>query len=117
MTLDAGTPMIAQARAQDNCVIATLAGDLTIVNAPELRVGFTKLIDEHKPEKFVLNFSDIKYIDSGALGVLIEARKAVSKHGGHVVLTNLTTEVRGLISIMKLDTVFTIADNEDDALA
>ncbi len=117
MSLDAGTPLIAEARAEPNALVVRLTGDLTIVNAPELRVALTKLVDEHKPEKLVLNFDQIKYIDSGALGVLIETRKVTSKHGGQVVLTHLTPEVRGLIGIMKLDTVFGIMDTVTDALA
>ncbi len=117
MSLDAGTPMIADARADGDAVVARLAGDLTIVNAPELRVGLTKLINENKPARLVLNFTDIKYIDSGALGVLIEARKAAAKHDGKVVLTNLSNEVRGLIGIMKLDAVFVIVEDEAEALA
>ena len=117
MSLDTGTPLIASARAEGEAVIARLAGNLTIVNAPELRVGLTRLIEEHAPTRLVLNFTDITYLDSATLGVLIEARKAVAGNNGQVALTNLSPQIRGLIGIMKLDTVFVIADTEADALA
>ena len=117
MSLDTGTPLIANARAEGDAVIARLAGNLTIINAPELRTGLTRLIEEHAPTRLVLNFADIAYLDSTSLGVLIEAHKAIAGNSGRVVLTDLSPQIRGLIGIMKLDTVFVIADTEADALA
>ena len=117
MSLNTGTPLIAEARAENGALVAKLAGDLSIVNAPELRVALANLVEDQKPGKVVLNFSDVRYVDSGSLGVLIETHKLATKHGGNVVLTNLTKELRGLISIMKLDAVFTLADDEAAALA
>lgn len=116
MTLDTGTPLIPEAHVQGDALVARLAGDLTIVNAPELRVAIGQLIDDHRPQKLVLNFSGVRYIDSGALGVLIESRKAMTRIGGLVYLTALGAEVRGLIEIMKLDAVFEIAEDDDQAL-
>lgn len=117
MSLDTGTPLIAQARTEGTALIARLAGDLSIANAPELRVALAKLVEAHTPRKLILNFSDVRYVDSGSLGVLIETRKLVHKLGGTVVLTELTKELDGLIKIMKLDAVFTLAPDEQTALA
>ncbi|MEM8782610.1 MAG: STAS domain-containing protein [Planctomycetota bacterium] len=117
MSLDTGTPLIPEARAEQDTLVCKLAGDLTIVNAPELRTALVQLIVQHKPARLLLNFSGIKYIDSGALGVMIETRKEMTKIDGTVVLTDLGSEVSGLIRIMKLDAVFEIADNEAAALA
>jgi anti-anti-sigma factor len=119
MTLDAGTALIPAARleAEGSILVARFAGDLTIVNAPELRTALMQMIDRHQPDKLVLNFADIRYIDSGALGVLIETRKAMSRRKGTVVLSDLSSEVRGLIGIMKLDAVFEIVGTEAEALA
>lgn len=117
LTLDTGTPLIPHARVEGDAVVCKLAGDLTIVNAPELRTALLQLINREKPGRMVLNFAGIKYLDSGALGVLIETRKAMTKIDGTVVLTDLGPEVRGLITIMKLDAVFEIAVTEAAALA
>lgn len=116
MSLDTGTPLIPEARTEGDALVCQLDGDLTIVNAPELRTALVQLIAAHKPARLILNFAGIKYIDSGALGVLIETRKAMTRLNGTVTLTNLGTEVQGLIRIMKLDAVFEIAETEAAAL-
>ncbi|MEM7577895.1 MAG: STAS domain-containing protein [Planctomycetota bacterium] len=116
MSLDTGTPLIPDARSEGNALVCQLAGDLTIVNAPELRTALTQLIGAQKPKRLILNFADIKYIDSGALGVLIETRKQMTRLDGTVTLTDLGSEVQGLIRIMKLDAVFKIAETEAAAL-
>ncbi|MEM1097883.1 MAG: STAS domain-containing protein [Planctomycetota bacterium] len=116
MSLDTGTPLIPDARTEGDTLVCKLAGDLTIVNAPELRTALTQLISGHKPQRLILNFAGIKYIDSGALGVLIETRKQMTRLEGTVTLTDLGQEVQGLIRIMKLDAVFEIVETEAAAL-
>lgn len=103
------TPLISSAEVDDSnerVLKARLVGDLTVVNAPELLEALRVLIREADTHRVVLCFDDVGYVDSGALGALIEVRKTMGKRGGEVVLDHMPKELAGLIRIMKLDAVF-----------
>lgn len=110
------TPLIAGARVDEEggarTLHADLCGDLTVVNAPELLGGLRDLLREADAAHARLSFADVGYVDSGALGALIEVRKTVGKDGGGVTLERMTKELTGLIRIMKLDALFEIPDAE-----
>lgn len=103
------TPLISNAEVDDangRVLRAKLIGDLTVVNAPELLEALRMLIERADAQRVVLSFDDVGYVDSGALGALIEVRKTMGKRGGEVVLDHMPKELAGLIRIMKLDAVF-----------
>lgn len=115
------TPLISRVRVEEaegvRTLTAELAGDLTVVNAPELLGALRQMIEQRDTGRVVLCFDGVGYVDSGALGALIEVRKTVGKRGGEVVLDHMPKELAGLIRIMKLDAVFTLGDNAADPAA
>ena len=108
---------IAQLDAQQDAVIARLNGSLTVANAPELRQGLMAAIKKHSPKTLALNLNDVDFIDSSALGVFVEVRRAVATNGGTLALTNLNDDIRGLMRIMNLDSVFTFLDDVSELAA
>lgn len=99
-------------QAHDHTTIAKLAGSLTVMNAPDLRVGLLQLIKADKPNILALNLADVDFVDSSALGVFVEARREMAVSKGTVAFTNVNADVRGLMRIMNLDAVFTFVDDE-----
>jgi len=102
--------------AQDNTAVARLAGSLTVMNAPELRVGLLETIRKHKPKTLAINLAAVDFIDSSALGVFVEARREMASNSGMVAFTNANKEIRGLMRIMNLESVFSFVDDEADLL-
>jgi len=74
------------------------------------------LVQEGKTQ-ILLNLADVTYIDSSGLGELISSHVTLSDKGGAINLMHLTEGLRGLMMIAKLLTVFTVYDNEPEALA
>ena len=66
--------------------------------------------------KLVLELSDVGFIDSTGLSVLITALKQASAAGGEVVLANATANVRSIIEVTGLHRVFRMFDDEQAAL-
>jgi anti-anti-sigma factor len=48
--------------------------------------------------------------------VLVEALRRAQRSGGKVCLTTLQPRVKGLIEIARLNAIFTISADEDEAL-
>nr|WP_319398479.1 STAS domain-containing protein [uncultured Carboxylicivirga sp.] len=62
----------------------------------------------------VINLSNIKFIDSTGIGVLISALKTAREHNGSFKLCEIQKDVMSLLTLMKLDKVFDICKSVDD---
>lgn len=95
--------------------IFDLSGDITFGEGNfALRNAIRRALSEGKKD-FVLNFSDVCYVDSSGIGELISGLIAVDREGGRLRLTNLTQRVSELLTICKLLTVFEVCESEADA--
>ncbi|CAG0953066.1 MAG: STAS domain-containing protein [Bacteroidetes bacterium] len=65
--------------------------------------------------KFILNLEKLEYLNSTGLGVLISLYTKIRNHSGELILSNISEPVKKLILISKLNSVFTIIENTDDA--
>jgi anti-sigma B factor antagonist len=70
-----------------------------------------------KPKKLVVDLSQVSYIDSSGLAVLIEAMQNVERYGGKFHLAGLQDGVKPIFEIARLDQVFRIFSDADAALA
>ena len=65
----------------------------------------------------VLNLSDVTYIDSGALGMLVGLCSAGRSEGAHIKLAAVGQRLRDILHTTKLESIFEIYDTEEQALA
>jgi len=100
----------------DDVVVLDLSGRITIGEGTlMLRDRIQKML-EGGETKFLLNLSDVDYIDSSGLGELVSSFTTVKSQGGTLKLLSLTRRVRDLMQITKLLTVFDVYDSEPEAL-
>ena len=69
-----------------------------------------------KMKKVVFNLTDLTYINSSGLGLLINVLKQVRAAGGDIKLSNLRPELNELFRITSLNSVFEICADETDAV-
>lgn len=67
--------------------------------------------------KIILNFADVPYIDSTALGSILRTHTTVMRRGGALKLLHVKGHVRELLELTKLLTVFEAFESEAQALA
>ncbi|MGB3526625.1 MAG: STAS domain-containing protein [Flavobacteriales bacterium] len=65
----------------------------------------------------ILDMSDLLYMNSTGLNIMISVLTRTRKAGGEVLLANISHGVRQLFVVTKLDTVFPILDSVELALA
>ncbi len=75
------------------------------------------LVEKDQRSKLVLNFSNVDFLSSAALGKLITFEKKAKKAGAELILTNISPEIFQVFAITNLDKLFQIKDSEADALA
>jgi anti-sigma B factor antagonist len=66
---------------------------------------------------FLIDLRSVTYISSTGVGSLIKCYRSVLKMKGHVKLLSPSQSVRNILAISKLDGVFEIFSNENEALA
>jgi anti-sigma B factor antagonist len=69
------------------------------------------------PVFMVLNMKRVQMMDSSGLGVIVAAYASISHNNGRVVLLNIGGNIRSLIIMAKLVTIFDRYDTEAEAIA
>ena len=101
---------------QNDVTVIDVEGQLIVGNRQELKQRVLEEL-EKGARKFLIDFSSTGYIDSSGLGVLVSRSKKIREQGGELRLANLNEDLRTLFELTKLDTLFHIASNRDEALA
>ena len=64
----------------------------------------------------VLDFAEVGYMSSSALGMLITLNKRVREKDGRLWLCNIKPSIKEVFTITRLDEVFTLCDSRQAAL-
>lgn len=65
----------------------------------------------------IINLSHVNFIDSTGLSTLIIGMKRCRQQQGDLILCGIQQAVRVIFELTRLDTVFTMADTQEDAIA
>jgi anti-sigma B factor antagonist len=106
-------PVLSVEGAGNACVVK-LGGELDLYNAPQVRETLLRVCAD-SPERVVVDLSEVEFIDSTALGVLIEARRELTNHRAFL-LAGPPLETRRALEISGLDKHFTVHDSVSEAL-
>lgn len=75
------------------------------------------LVDQDKRKKIVLDFANVEYLSSAALGKLITMNNKVKTIGGKLRLCSIRPDIYEVFAITKLNKLFDIKDDQAAALA
>ena len=74
------------------------------------------LVDNQGKKKILLNFGNVEFLSSAALGKLITLNKKVQQSGGKLAMCKIAREILEVFEITKLDKLFKIFKDEQAAL-
>jgi anti-sigma B factor antagonist len=75
------------------------------------------LVEEDGRKKIVLDFTNVEYLSSAALGKLITMDKKVKAAGGKLRLCNIRKDIYEVFAITRLNKVFDIRNTQEEAIA
>ena len=75
-----------------------------------------QLIETKNNKKLLLDFTEVTFFSSSALGILVTLSKKMAAIEGELIICALAAELRKVFKITNLDKLFTFADDEDQAL-
>ncbi|MFT4680674.1 MAG: anti-sigma B factor antagonist [Granulosicoccus sp.] len=100
----------------DNIDIITVAGRLmSKIDSVSLTSTVENLLEEERTN-IVLNLTELEYMNSSGLNVLLGLFTATRNAGGDFHLSNVSKKVDSLLVMTKLNSVFKIYKSMDEAV-
>lgn len=96
--------------------VLPLHGEIDLNVSPQIATTFTELARAKVPH-VVVDLTNVTYIDSSGLAVLIVGMQQVKEYGGKFALVGLQNDVRSILETAQLDQFFSTYRHIDDALA
>jgi anti-sigma B factor antagonist len=98
---------LSEQRLDDQSSVITVRGEIHVSTAPEFSRLLTDAIADGRT-RMVLDLTDVEFIDSTGLSVLLNTLRRVTRAGGRMALVCSNPTVLRLFEITKLDSTFDI---------
>jgi anti-sigma B factor antagonist len=115
---DAGSPVrsVQWVGSDRRVVVVEAAGDIDLHRSADFQRSLLE-VTAQKPGQVIVDLSGVPYMDSSGVASLVKLLARVRRDGGVVKLAGLTPRVRSVFEITRLDTVFQIFSDKEEALA
>jgi anti-anti-sigma factor len=100
----------------DGVVVVSLAGRLDAVTSSQLEERFNALVSPSK-RHFVLELSQLDYVSSGGLRVILAMAKKLTELSGGLVLACLHPFVEDIMNMAGFNALLPTAGSEAEAIA
>ena len=97
-------------------MVISVSGEVDMHSSPLLREKLLGII-KNKPPRLIVNFKGVSYIDSSGIATFVEGLKHVKAYQGRLQFSELPQSILDIFSFSKLDKVFEICGNLDDAVS
>lgn len=87
---------------REDCLVVAVSGEVDLSTAPTLRDHLLDRV-ELGERRLVVDLSDVGFLDSTGLGVLVMAYRAATQAGGGMVVACARPPVRRVLKITRLD--------------
>lgn len=102
---------------RDGAVIARLTqAEVTHLAMQELCVELEEKIRYDNIQHFVIDLADVRFLPSACLGSMVEFVRELEHVRGRVALASCEENVAFLFKVTRLDAIFPIFDDVDEAL-
>ena len=101
---------------QDGIEVISLSGDIDLQYSPQLRRLLQAKANQRVPA-LLLDFTEVKYIDSSGLATLVEYYQKSRSYSGQIALAALSTRVKSVFELVRLTEIFAIYASVAEAQA
>ena len=101
---------------KNGLTVCHIEGEIDINTSPGIKKSLDKLLQSKTP-KIIVNLAKVTYVDSSGLATLVEILKNMRSYGGRLRLTNLSPKDKSLFEITKLEKLFEIMADEQEAMS
>ena len=99
----------------DLLLVVRLRGEIDLQHSPKLRQLLQSKAAEKTPA-LLLDFTEVRYIDSSGLATLVEYYKNSRSFSGRLAVAGLSNRVRSIFDLVRLGEIFGIYPTVAEAL-
>ncbi len=99
-----------------NTLIVKFDGELDHHVAKNIRADLDEIIIQRRAKNLIFDLSDMKFMDSSGIGVIIGRYKHISKLGGKVSVIHVTDQIDKIFTISGLYNIISKHSNKKEAL-
>jgi|TARA_B100000959_G_C14902579_1_gene591591 anti-sigma B factor antagonist len=99
----------------EQSTVVSPVGDVDTIESTKLREKLKPILASDV-SRIVIDLTQVKYMDSSGIATLIEALQICKLHAKQFVICGLQDGVRSIIELARLDTIFIITKNREEAL-
>lgn len=103
-------------RHRDEIPVLDVVGEIDIYTTPQFKEAVSAAINENKPA-IIINMTQVTYMDSSGFGTLLSATKRLRPLNGALYLSGCNDAIQRMLQITRLNTIFGVYANEDEALS
>ncbi len=93
-------------------LIAYLVGEIDHHCAADIRRKIDSAVNEYTPSLLVLDFSDVSFMDSSGIGLVMGRYKLIHALGGSLHVVNVSEQAYKVMSLAGLENLATISKAE-----
>ncbi len=94
--------------------VISIKGEVDMFTSPSLREKLLPLFKKNV-KGIIVDLSEVSFMDSSGIATLVEGLQWSKKTGREFILTGLGTNVKNALELTKLDNIFNIKTDRDDA--
>ena len=95
---------------QDGNLTVLLTGEIDHHCAKHYIRGIDAKVEAYTPALCILDFSDVTFIDSSGVAVVINAMRAMNRIGGHLLLTGIGNQPMKVFKAAGVDKIIEIRE-------
>lgn len=96
-------------------LMVKLKGALDIAGASEIEAPLIEIAGKYR--KVIVNFTDVTFLASIGIRVLVKAARAITKNGGRLVVLNPSDDARKVLRSTGIDTIIPVVADQNAAIA
>ena len=97
---------------RDDTLTARITGEIDHHTARSVREEFDGAAQKVKPLRLCLDFSEVPFMDSSGVGLILGRHRLMQMWHGRVILENLSPQVEKLVGLSGLDRLVAIERRE-----
>jgi anti-sigma B factor antagonist len=102
-----------ETHAANGWAVVTIGGELDLSTSAALRSALESGFSDDPP-RLAVDLTEVSFMDSSSLGVLVAYLKRAREHGGDLMLVGVQGSPAKVISLTGLDAVFRMEDSLAD---
>lgn len=102
---------------RNETLIARLGGEIDLRVTDDLRRRLERELDHSRARNLILNMSEVTFLDSSGLGVILGRYKRITSQGGSMALVGVSPAVRRVLEFSGMTRLSRLYDSEAEALA